>query len=204
MLPDGSRRAAASGLLSLFLASCASSDSSRLEPCPTGVFAADCRTSQEDYHAAYREIMDRYGVLRAQARAGAAPSAWADLPKDHFGQVNWAQAVYNGVLQPKDSVLGALVTNQPKQAEEPFPNFIPFKVKAAMMADVLFPHDIHNFWLDCKNCHPSIFKPKIGANPMSMRDIWQGKFCGRCHGSVAFETKTETNCRRCHSIRKNL
>lgn len=201
MLTDVSRRAAASGLLGLFLASCASSESARVEPCPTGVLAADCRGSQEEYHAAYREIMDRYGILRVQPGSGTAPAAWADLPRDHFGQVNWAKAVYDGLLQPKDSIPGGPVQGPP---DGPFPNFIPFNVKAAMMADVLFPHDIHNFWLDCKNCHPAIFKPKIGANPMSMRDIWQGKFCGRCHGTVAFETKTETNCRRCHSIRKNL
>ncbi|MEK6815504.1 MAG: c(7)-type cytochrome triheme domain-containing protein [Nitrospirota bacterium] len=201
MLTVGSRRAAASGLLGLFLASCASTESVRVEPCPAGPFAADCRASQEDFHAAYREIMDRYGILRVQPGSGTVPAAWADLPRDHFGQVNWAKAVYDGLLQPKDSITGGPVQGPP---DGPFPNFIPFNVKAAMMADVLFPHDIHNFWLDCKNCHPAIFKPKIGANPMSMRDIWQGKFCGRCHGTVAFETKTETNCRRCHSIRKNL
>lgn len=69
------------------------------------------------------------------------------------------------------------------------------------MPDVVFPHEQHTEWLECNNCHPAIFTPQKGANPMSMVDIMLGKKCGVCHGSVAFPV---TDCRRCHSKAKPL
>lgn len=81
---------------------------------------------------------------------------------------------------------------------------IMFQVKAYFMADVIFPHSVHTYWLGCKNCHPKIFNPKLGANPMSMKAIWEGRYCGKCHGSVAFPLGPDENCRRCHSLPKRL
>jgi len=69
------------------------------------------------------------------------------------------------------------------------------------MPDVVFPHEQHTEWLECNNCHPAIFTPQKGANPMSMVDIMLGKKCGVCHGSVAFPV---TDCRRCHSKAKPM
>lgn len=69
------------------------------------------------------------------------------------------------------------------------------------MPDVVFPHEQHTQWLECNNCHPAIFIPQKGANPMSMVDIMLGNKCGVCHGSVAFPV---TDCRRCHSKAKPM
>ena len=69
------------------------------------------------------------------------------------------------------------------------------------MPDVLFPHEQHTEWLECNNCHPAIFVPQKGANPMSMVDIMLGEKCGVCHGTVAFPV---TDCRRCHSQAKAI
>lgn len=69
------------------------------------------------------------------------------------------------------------------------------------MPDVLFPHEQHTQWLECNNCHPAIFIPQKGANPMSMVDIMLGNKCGVCHGTVAFPI---TDCRRCHSKAKPM
>jgi c(7)-type cytochrome triheme protein len=43
-----------------------------------------------------------------------------------------------------------------------------------------------------------VFEPKAGTNEITMIDIEEGRFCGRCHnGDTAFAT-TITNCGRCH------
>ncbi|MEO2065490.1 MAG: cytochrome c3 family protein [Desulfurobacteriaceae bacterium] len=51
----------------------------------------------------------------------------------------------------------------------------------------------------CSYCHPKLFKKKFGADKFTMKDIWEGKFCGACHnGSKAFSAKDPKNCSRCH------
>jgi c(7)-type cytochrome triheme protein len=67
---------------------------------------------------------------------------------------------------------------------------------------VRFPHLQHTEWLTCANCHPAIFIPQAGANPISMSAIIQGEFCGVCHGKVAFAPTL--NCGRCHSVPQDV
>ena len=68
------------------------------------------------------------------------------------------------------------------------------------MPDVVYPHKQHTQWLDCSNCHPSIFVPQKGANQISMASILLGQACGVCHGKVAFPV---SECRLCHSKKKD-
>jgi c(7)-type cytochrome triheme protein len=65
------------------------------------------------------------------------------------------------------------------------------------MPAVKFPHRQHTLWLDCSNCHDTLFKSKAGANRFSMVAILNGEQCGLCHGAVAFPL---TECNRCHSV----
>jgi c(7)-type cytochrome triheme protein len=53
----------------------------------------------------------------------------------------------------------------------------------------------------CKNCHPKIFLPQKGGNPVTMSGVMQGKYCGVCHGKVAFPPSK--NCGRCHSVARD-
>jgi len=68
------------------------------------------------------------------------------------------------------------------------------------MPDVIFPHDIHSFWLGCKVCHGTqdgpMFIDELGANNVTMMEIGQGKWCARCHDKVAFPI---SDCNRCHN-----
>lgn len=66
------------------------------------------------------------------------------------------------------------------------------------MPHVRFPHNSHTIWLDCSNCHPVPFIAKMGANPVSMGEIFRGRYCGMCHDRVAFITFFA--CNRCHSV----
>jgi len=67
--------------------------------------------------------------------------------------------------------------------------------------DVVFSHVYHVKVKKqhCSYCHPRIFKKKFGADKFTMRDIWEGKYCGACHnGTRAFSAKDPKNCSRCH------
>jgi len=124
------------------------------------------------------------------------PLSLRAFPKDSYGYPNWTRAVEEGLLNP----LSSLKRKPPE--EEMLETDILFQINDRLMANVVFPHKIHTYWLSCKICHPGIFKAKKGGNDFTMYDIWNGKFCGRCHGTVAFQPKGFRNCQRCHSAGK--
>ena len=67
--------------------------------------------------------------------------------------------------------------------------------------DVVFSHVYHVKVKKqrCSYCHPKLFKKQFGADKFTMKDIWEGKFCGACHnGGKAFDAKDPKNCSRCH------
>ena len=115
--------------------------------------------------------------------------AGAGLPKDRFGLIDWVAVVKQGEINPIDS----LDPNAPKLP--PFDMDVVIKAKGDFVNDVVFPHNAHTYWLGCDNCHPGIFIMAKGQNKMSMVGISEGKWCGRCHGKVAFPL---TDCSRCH------
>jgi len=112
------------------------------------------------------------------------------LPQDQYGLVDWAEALRSGKITPKDSLDPNAKPTPPMDLD------IVIQTKSKYQPDVVFPHKIHTMWLDCKNCHDAIFKPKAGGNPeMHMVKIAAGEYCGRCHNRVAFPL---TDCLRCH------
>ena len=114
------------------------------------------------------------------------------LPKDNYGFVDWSKAISDGIISPLDFAA--------QEHTVLFSKDIIIKSKMDFMPDVLFPHDVHNFWLSCSNCHSALFKMKAGTTPISMTSIWNGEFCGKCHDKVAFPLRS---CFRCHSVQKN-
>jgi c(7)-type cytochrome triheme protein len=119
------------------------------------------------------------------------PLAFDYLPKAKQGYVDWVQALRQGIIHPKDSLTGDADT----PTMPPLDFNIIFKAKGDI-PDVVYPHLPHTEWLDCRNCHPGIFKMQAGSNPVTMEKIIQGEFCGRCHGKVSFPL---SDCSRCHS-----
>jgi c(7)-type cytochrome triheme protein len=120
------------------------------------------------------------------------PIAFSVLPKTGAGDIDWVKAIREGILNPK----GSIDPNAPPDG--PILNLdIVFNLSEAYpVPNVVFPHAPHTMWLNCNNCHPSIFIMRQGMNPVSMDRIIRGEYCGRCHGVVAFPFK---DCLRCHS-----
>lgn len=118
------------------------------------------------------------------------------FPVDSYGFVDWAKAISEGLVKPKEALPGK--TNHKKAEDlEKFNGNILIRSKMKFMPDVIFPHAPHNVWLKCSNCHEKIFRKKAGGNKITMAEIWKGKWCGRCHDRVAFPTR---NCFKCHSV----
>jgi len=119
------------------------------------------------------------------------PLAFKYLPRTPMGEINWMAGSRGGMLKPFDSIDPEARPSSPVQLEIPLPVKKEFGIP-----DVLFPHSSHTMWLDCRNCHPTIFAPKRAGNPITMHRILEGEYCGRCHGVVAFRLY---DCFRCHS-----
>lgn len=118
--------------------------------------------------------------------------ALSKLTPDSTGnQVRWVQALEKGEIRPRERLF-------PNTEIRKLDHDIILDVKGAMPA-VRFPHRQHTEWLDCVNCHDSVFKMQTGGTKISMFNILQGEQCGICHGAVAFPL---TECMRCHSIPK--
>ena len=65
---------------------------------------------------------------------------------------------------------------------------------------VIFSHWFHRIRFRCKVCHVELgFKMRAGANEVTMADIIDGKFCGRCHNNnIAWGAD---RCDLCHSAK---
>lgn len=118
-------------------------------------------------------------------------SVLALLPADHAGNVDWAQAVRDSTIRPRDGIDG------PRG-----PDLDGFQFKFDFYFpgpnptfNAFFPHSTHTQIIDCAQCHPRIFEVR-GAE-IKMADVLQGRFCGECHGSVAFNPTSA--CERCHT-----
>ena len=120
-------------------------------------------------------------------------TAFLAMPKSMAGNhVDWVKSLDGKAIAPRwdrlDPAANAVVMDLNIVRE----------VKGSM-PDVVYPHRQHTEWLDCSNCHPSIFIPQKGANQISMASILLGQKCGVCHGKVAFPV---SECRLCHSKKK--
>ena len=110
-------------------------------------------------------------------------------PDTAGNRVDWVEAVRQGQIKPRASLYGDK-QRRVHDTEIVMRNTLdqPY---------VLFPHKAHNEWMSCEMCHESLFRSVLDGNPISMAGILEGKYCGVCHGAVAFPL---TECDRCHSV----
>jgi c(7)-type cytochrome triheme protein len=114
-------------------------------------------------------------------------------PKSRFGnRVDWLQVEARGLVELTDYLEGYSIRRKAlKQTKD-----INIKSKELGIPDIIFSHKKHTVWMGCEVCHPAIFGVKKGSTKFSMQDIFDGKFCGSCHGKVAFPN---TDCQLCHT-----
>lgn len=160
---------------------------------------SNCNASQQEMLDVLLERLQIYGISDQLKHYPDNKPAFQALPKDQAGLINWVMAVSIGQIKP----LGNIKEEEKAEPYEGFlDNMIFMQAKATLLPDVVFPHGIHSYWLSCDSCHPKPFKKIRGENKIKMNDIYAGKWCGQCHGKVAFTTKNYTNCRRCHVLPK--
>jgi c(7)-type cytochrome triheme protein len=103
------------------------------------------------------------------------------MPKDTMGNPDWDAAVRDGLLDPLPAIDPGVPGEPPLQLD------VLFDPNVAGL-EVVFSHETHTYWLSCDGCHPSITVMQAGANTITMEKIFDGEYCGRCHGTVAFAT----------------
>lgn len=118
------------------------------------------------------------------------------LPKDDIDEVDWMAALRDGIIKPRAQITGqgdpqARVFKWDFYFAGPDPE-----------TDAYFPHSSHTEWLTCESCHPAIFPYReLGTDPAGkygivMDQVFEGEYCGKCHGIVAFALDS---CNRCHT-----
>jgi c(7)-type cytochrome triheme protein len=118
----------------------------------------------------------------------------AKLPKERFGNgINWEEAEETGAIKLVDFLDGVSIKRPALTIQKDFS----LAAKVGGMPSIVFSHKKHTVWNGCEVCHPEIFiGVKKGSTKYSMVEIFDGKYCGVCHGTVAFPT---LDCQRCHT-----
>ncbi|HZZ85241.1 MAG TPA: c(7)-type cytochrome triheme domain-containing protein [Anaeromyxobacteraceae bacterium] len=116
------------------------------------------------------------------------------LPKGRFGNgVDWEKAEEEHLIHPSDQLEGVSIPRTSFSAQRDFA----LSPKLAGLPEIIFSHKKHTVWNGCELCHPEIFVGvKRGATKYSMVEIFEGRYCGACHLTVAFPL---LDCQRCHT-----
>lgn len=118
---------------------------------------------------------------------------WEGMPRQRFGNgIDWVKAEDNGLVQPVDILEGVSI-ERPKLMN---PSDEELEPKEVTMPDIVFSHTKHTVWNGCEVCHPQIFGVTSSANQYTMQEIFDGSYCGACHGKVSF---ANDDCQRCHT-----
>ena len=116
-----------------------------------------------------------------------------DFPRSRFGnRVDWLEAEERGLVRLRDYLKGVSIKRDKLIA----PQDIEMDARFAEMPDIIFSHEKHTVWNGCELCHPAIFNIKKSSTVFDMQEIFNGRYCGACHGKVAF---TNMDCQLCHS-----
>jgi c(7)-type cytochrome triheme protein len=117
-----------------------------------------------------------------------------NMPRERGGNgINWELAEEKGDIKLIDYIEGL----SSKRAQMANQKDFTIGAKVEGVPEIIFSHKKHTVWNGCELCHPDIFiGVKKGMEKYSMIDLFAGKYCGACHGKVAFP---QNDCRRCHT-----
>lgn len=159
-------------------------------PAPGSAPPRDTPASPARLAAAF-PVLDADTARPAIERVRAIDSVVTLLPRDHAGNIDWVAADRSGVIRPRDHLPGTAASSRPTDFRFAFDFNYP---GPDTLFDASFAHSTHTEWVACQQCHPRIFPYR--NTRVTMADVLQGKFCGECHGKVAFPVVT--GCERCH------
>jgi c(7)-type cytochrome triheme protein len=147
-------------------------------------FSADDISRCNRCHSVGKRVTPEYDFTKFTGR----------FPKERFGNgIDWEKAEHEGYVKPLQFLEGVSITRKPLSVQKDFalsPNL-------ESMPGIIFSHTKHTVWNGCELCHPEIFVGvKRGQTKYSMVDIFEGKYCGVCHRTVAFPL---IDCQRCHA-----
>ena len=115
------------------------------------------------------------------------------FPPERFGNgIDWLKSEDQKLIVLKDHLEGVSI----KRFKIQEPKEFDLKAEEDNMPDIIFSHKKHTVWNGCELCHPEIFGVKKDSVPYSMQEIFNGQYCGVCHGTVAFPN---IDCQRCHT-----
>lgn len=114
------------------------------------------------------------------------------LPRSPYGnKIDWNKAEEENRISAKDFIEGVSFPDKDlmkNTRDEPRSPSLPG------LPGIIFSHSKHVAWTGCGMCHPEPYALESGKTEMKMKDITDGKFCGVCHGTVAFPLSDCTNC----------
>jgi len=118
----------------------------------------------------------------------------AGFPRTPYGNhIDWLKADRQGLIHLKDSIPGVTRRRRPIR----YKGDVVIIARNIEMPEIVFSHPKHAVWSGCEVCHPAIFGVKHSASHMSMQAIFEGRYCGACHGKVSFPL--DFDCRLCHT-----
>jgi c(7)-type cytochrome triheme protein len=115
------------------------------------------------------------------------------FPRARFGnRVDWLIAEEEGYFKLVDYLEGVSI----KRGALNVPLDVEIEASVKEMPDIIFSHQKHAVWNGCELCHPQIFGVAKSRTVYEMQEIFDGKYCGACHGKVAF---MNLDCQLCHT-----
>lgn len=152
----------------------------------TTLFAAACSDEPGGAQCERCHSAGKSGVRKYEYKAFT-----AKLPKGTYG-VDWETAENSGAIKPADFVEGLSVRAAQMKGRADFG----MKPDYSFVNPILFSHTKHTVWNGCELCHPEIFPTaKKETVQYSMFLNIEGRYCGACHGKVAFPLNS---CQKCH------
>jgi c(7)-type cytochrome triheme protein len=152
----------------------------------TVLFAAACSEGKGESDCARCHEAGKSGVRRYAYK-----EFTGKFPKDVYG-IDWEKTENLGIIRPADFVEGVSVRKAEMKGRADFG----MKPKYSFVHPVGFSHEKHTVWNGCELCHPEIFPTaKKETVQYSMFLNVEGRYCGACHGKVAFPLN---NCQKCH------
>ncbi len=131
-----------------------------------------------------------HGPVAFDTKSGCTLCHLQNIPRDPTGRVDWNRALNDNLISPRP---GRMANAEPQPQLD---LDVVMESSGQPTFKAIFAHASHTKWLSCQNCHPRLFPTASKLEGVKAIDLHSRRYCGSCHGSVAFGITT--TCRPCH------